>query len=179
MFAAAFPGEAQTVTYTNVGKAIGAFERGLVTPAAWDRYLAGDSSALTPTQQAGFATFTEVGCQACHNGAYVGGGSFQKLGVKSPWPSQADSGRYAVTKSPADVMVFKVPTLRNVAMTGPYFHDGSVASLPDAVRLMARHQLGRELTDAQVRVIVDWLGSLTGEIPVEYIAQPPLPAPAR
>ena len=175
MFAAAFPDEPQPLTYVNVGRAIGAFERGLVTPSPWDAYLQGDTTALTPAQRRGFATFAAVGCGACHNGAYVGGGSFQKLGAAKPWPAQRDSGRYAVTHDPADVMVFKVPTLRNVAMTGPYFHDGSVASLDKAVRLMARHQLGRELTDAQANAIVDWLGSLTGSIPLSYVAEPPLP----
>lgn len=176
MFVEAFPDDAQPVTYANVGRAIGAFERGLVTPAPWDAFLRGDSTALGAKQKQGFATFTSLGCQACHNGPYVGGASLQKLGVKAPWPSQADSGRYLVTKKPADIMVFKVPTLRNVTMTAPYFHDGSVASLPDAVRMMGRYQLGKELTDAQVNSIVDWLGSLKGEIPVDYVAQPPLPS---
>lgn len=175
MFAAAFPDEPQPLTYVNVGRAIGAFERGLVTPSPWDAYLQGDTTALTTAQRRGFATFAAVGCSSCHNGAYVGGSSFQKLGAAKPWPAQRDSGRYAVTHDPADVMVFKVPTLRNVAKTAPYFHDGSVASLDQAVRLMALHQLGRELSDAQVSAITDWLGSLTGTIPVSYVAEPPLP----
>ena len=172
-FSAAFPGEAQPITYDNVGKAIGAFERGLVTPSRWDRFLKGDSTALTPGERAGFATFVAAGCQNCHNGAYVGGNSFQKAGLIRPWPSQADSGRYAVTKNASDIMVFKVPSLRNVAQTGPYFHDGSVASLDSAVRLMARHQLGRELSDGDVHAIVTWLGALTGDIPVAYVGLPP------
>ena len=91
-----------------------------------------------------------------------------------PWPSQADSGRFAVTKSASDVMVFKVPSLRNVAQTGPYFHDGSVASLDSAVKMMARHQLGREITDRDAHAIATWLGSLTGEIPQSYIGMPPV-----
>lgn len=175
MFAAAFPDEPQPLTYVNVGRAIGAFERGLVTPSPWDAYLQGDTTALSPAQRSGFSTFAAVGCQSCHNGAYVGGASFQKVGLVKPWPTQRDSGRYAVTHDPADVMVFKVPTLRNIAMTAPYFHDGSVASLDSAVRMMARHQLGRELSDAQASAIVDWLGSLTGSIPLSYVAEPPLP----
>jgi cytochrome c peroxidase len=97
---------------------------------------------------------------------------FQKLGVMKPWPTTADSGRYKVTKNPADLFVFKVPSLRNVEKTAPYFHDGSVASLDSAIRLMGRHQLGVELTDAQERDIRTWLGSLTGELPAAYIAQP-------
>ena len=174
-FRAAFPGERQPITYDNVGRAIGAFERGLVTPARWDRFLAGDSTALTPEEQRGAATFVRVGCAGCHNGAYVGGGSFQKLGLVRPWPSHADSGRFTVTHQPGDLYAFKVPSLRNVVMTGPYFHDGSVASLDSAIRLMGRHQLGAELTDTQIRSIHAWLGALTGTLPEGYIAEPPLP----
>lgn len=174
-FRTAFPGEPQPITYDNVGKAIGAFERGLVTPGRWDRYLAGDSTALTPAELRGLATFVRTGCAGCHSGAYVGGGMFAKLGVVQPWPSQADSGRFEVTHRPSDVLVFKVPSLRNVEQTGPYFHDGSVASLDSAIRLMAHHQLGRDLTDGQVRDVRAWLGSLTGELPTSYIAEPPLP----
>ena len=174
-FRAAFPNEAQPVTYDNVGRAIGAFERGLVTPSRWDKFIAGDSAALTSDEQRGLATFVRVGCSGCHNGAYVGGQSFQKLGLVKPWPSAADSGRIKVTHQASDLFVFKVPSLRNIDKTGPYFHDGSVASLDDAIRLMGRHQLGVELTDAQVRDIRGWLGSLTGELPAAYIAEPPLP----
>lgn len=174
-FHAAFPNEAQPITYDNVGRAIGAFERGLVTPARWDKFLAGDSSALSADEQRGAATFIRVGCSSCHNGAYVGGQSFMRLGASRPWPGLADSGRVKVTKQPADLYVFKVAALRNVEKTGPYFHDGSVAGLDSAIRMMARHQLGVELTNAQVRDIHTWLGSLTGELPAEYIAQPPLP----
>ena len=174
-FHAAFPNDAEPVTYDNVGRAIGAFERGLVTPARWDLYLSGDSAALTTVERRGLATFVNVGCVACHNGPYVGGGSFQKLGVVNAWPVSSDSGRYAVTHKPADVMVFKVPSLRNVEKTAPYFHDGSVATLAEAIRLMGHHQLGRDLTPHQVSDIAAWLASLTGELPTEYIAQPPLP----
>ena len=178
-FRAAFPNEAQPITYDNVGRAIGAFERGLVTPSPWDRFLAGDSSALTPDEQRGAATFVRVGCAGCHNGPYVGGQSYQKLGLVKPWPTSTDSGRIKVTHNPADLFVFKVPTLRNVEKTGPYFHDGSVASLDEAIRLMGRHQLGKELTDSQIRDIHAWLGSLTGELPKAYIAEPQLPKSER
>ncbi len=175
MFKAAFPKSGDAVTYDNVGRAIGAFERGLLTPSRWDKYVAGDTTALTAEEKAGFGTFVALGCQGCHNGAYVGGGAFQKVGLVKPWMTQADSGRYAVTKNASDVMVFKVPSLRNVQKTAPYFHDGSVASLPEAVRLMALHQLGRDISTQDAQRITVWLGSLTGEIPVAYIAEPPLP----
>lgn len=174
-FRAAFPNEAQPITYDNVGRAIGAFERGLVTPSRWDKFLAGTSSALTPQEQRGAATFVRLGCSACHNGPYVGGQTFQKLGLVKPWPTSADSGRIKVTKQSSDLFVFKVPSLRNIEKTGPYFHDGSVASLDEAIRLMARHQLGKELTDGQVGDIRAWLAALTGELPAAYIAEPQLP----
>ena len=178
-FRAAFPSQREPITYTNVGRAIGAFERGLVTPARWDRYLEGDRNALSAEEQRGLATFVHTGCASCHNGAYVGGGAFRRLGTAKPWPTQADSGRITVTRIPADLFVFKVASLRNVEKTGPYFHDGSVASLDDAIRLMGRHQLGVELGDAQVGEIRAWLASLTGELPATYIAQPPKPVARR
>ena len=175
-FAQAFPDERNPVTYDNLGKAIGAFERRLETPARWDAFLTGDQTALTNEEKAGFNTFVDAGCQACHNGAYVGGATFQRIGLVEPWPKDDDLGRYAVTKNPADRLVFKVPTLRNVTQTGPYFSDGQVTTLPEAVRLMARHQLGRQLSDEQTAAIVIWLGSLTGIPPEQYIAPPTLPA---
>jgi cytochrome c peroxidase len=174
-FRAAFPDEPQPITYSNVGRAIGAFERRLTTPSRWDAYLAGDSAALTPAERVGLRTFLDAGCQGCHSGAYVGGDRYMKAGVVNAWYSQADSGRYHVTKDPKDLFVFKVPSLRNIDRTGPYFHDGSTATLTDAVRLMAHHQLGKELSPAQVESIVTWLGALTGTLPSRYIAYPQKP----
>lgn len=174
-FAAAFPGEKSPINYDNVGRAIGAFERRLMTPARWDAFLAGDSTALTAEERLGLRTFLSTGCQACHNGAFVGGNSFQKVGAVNAWPSHSDSGRFQVTKDPKDLFIFKVPSLRNIDKTGPYFHDGSVADLGEAVRLMAHHQLGKELSATQVASIVSWLRSLTGEIPTAYIAMPQQP----
>jgi cytochrome c peroxidase len=174
-FAVAFPGEKQPITYDNVGHAIGAFERGLVTPSRWDRYLEGDSTALSPAELRGFTTFVRLGCSSCHAGPYVGGQSFQKLGLVRPWPALKDSGRIVVTHKPSDLYVFKVPSLRNVEKTAPYFHDGAVASLDSAILLMGRHQLGRELTPAQIASIQTWFGALTGELPAAYIASPPRP----
>lgn len=178
-FRAAFPTQRHPINYDNVGRAIGAFERGLVTPSRWDRYLEGDSAALTPAELRGATTFVRVGCASCHAGAYVGGSMFRKIGLVKPWPSQADSGRYNVTHRAEDLFVFKVPPLRNVVQTSPYFHDGSINDLHEAVRLMWRHQLGRELTDAEIQSIVAWLGTLTGDIPVRYIAFPQLPDAGR
>lgn len=174
-FRAAFPGERAPINYDNVGHAVGAFERRLMTPARWDSFLAGDTAALTADERLGLRTFMSTGCQACHNGAFVGGNSFQKVGAVNAWPSQTDSGRFQVTKDSKDLFFFKVPSLRNIEKTGPYFHDGSVPDLGEAVRLMAHHQLGKELSSAQVASIVSWLRSLTGEIPTGYIALPQQP----
>ena len=175
MFQKAFPQEPDPITYNNMALAIGAFERGLVTPSKWDAYLNGDASALSDTQKQGFNTFAGTGCQWCHAGAYVGGAAYQKLGVVKAWPNQSDQGVYQLTKDDADRMVFKVPSLRNIKKTGPYFHDGSIATIEDAIRNMAVHQRGVTLTEAQVRSIEAWMDSLTGEIPASYIKAPELP----
>ncbi|HBY62855.1 MAG TPA: cytochrome-c peroxidase [Solibacterales bacterium] len=176
LFQEAFPGEADPVTFDNMAKAIAAFERGLVTPARWDKYLKGDQAALTPAEIAGFQKFTAAGCAACHNGAYIGGTSFQKIGVTKPWPDARDKGRFKVTRQEKDKLSFKVPSLRNIAKTAPYFHDGSVNALDEAVRRMAAHQTGKNLSDAEIRSILTWFDSLTGELPAAYIQQPTLPA---
>jgi cytochrome c peroxidase len=176
-FRGAFPGERSPITYDNVARAIGAFERTLVTPSRWDAFLKGDRKALTPVEIAGFKTFDSLGCSVCHNGPYVGGEMFQRVGTAQAWPElTADSGRVAVTHRVADRNVFKVPSLRNIVVTGPYFHNGRTAQLDEAVRLMARHQLGRELTDRQAQAIITWLRSLTGPLPPASSAPPALPA---
>ena len=177
-FKKAFPSDKQPITYDNVGKAIGAFERGLVTPGRWDTYLKGDKNALSDAEVEGLRVFTNVGCMVCHTGEFVGGSMFGKVGAVEPWPNQADPGRYSVTKNESDRMMFKVPTLRNVEKTGPYFHDGSAKTLPEAVQMMGRHQLGLELSETEVASIVTWLNSLTGELPHDYIQKPALPGGA-
>ncbi len=174
-FKAAFPSDANPLTYDNVGRAIGAFERGLVTPSRWDKYLAGDKTALTKEEMEGLRVFTNVGCMVCHTGEFVGGSMYAKAGVVEPWPNQKDQGRFEVTKNESDRMMFKVPTLRNIEKTAPYFHDGSVGTLDLAVRTMGRHQLGLDLTGEEVGSIVTWLKSLTGELPRDYIKAPQLP----
>jgi len=174
LFRAAFPGEPDPITYDNAARAIGAFERRLVTPSRFDAFLSGQSDALTDAEVAGLSTFLETGCPTCHMTATVGGKMFQKIGLVHPYPTE-DLGRYAVTKNEADKYFFKVPSLRNVAKTAPYFHDGSVKTLPEAVRKMAWHQLGKDLSDADVQSIVVFLGSLTGNVDQTYIAIPTLP----
>jgi cytochrome c peroxidase len=175
-FATAFPGDKQPVTYENTTKAIGAFERKLFTPSRWEKFLAGDKSALTGAEKAGFNTFVETGCPTCHFGPYVGATMFQKLGLVKAWPTTRDRGRFEQTQKNEDYMVFRVPSLRNVAMTGPYLHDGSLTELHEVVRMMARHQIGKDLSDPQIDSIIAWLGALTGELPKDYVQKPELPA---
>jgi cytochrome c peroxidase len=175
LFQRAFPDEAQPISLANLGRAVGAFERQLFTPARWDAFLEGNHDALTPEERAGFNVFVDVGCVTCHFGPYVGLTMFQKLGLVQRWPDERDRGRYELTRRNSDWMVFRVPSLRNVAKTGPYLHDGSIDSLPVVVRMMARHQLGKELDEAQVSAIVAWLQSLTGELPEALIRKPALP----
>jgi cytochrome c peroxidase len=172
MFAAAFPGERDPITFPNLGRAVGAFERKLVTPSRWDRFLRHDVGALTNAEKAGFNTFAATGCITCHNGTYVGGAMYMKAGVVRPWPDTTDPGRMAITHQPGDRMVFKVPSLRNVEHTGPYFHNGAVRSLDTAVVWMARYQLGKTLSREQAAQIVTWLRALSGVIPARYVARP-------
>ncbi|MDQ7007062.1 MAG: cytochrome-c peroxidase [Acidobacteriota bacterium] len=174
-FAAAFPGEDDPVTYDNLAKAIGAFERKLVTPSRFDAYLKGDGGALTATERRGLDKFIEVGCTTCHMGPYLGGNLFQKMGLVEPYPTE-DEGRFAVTGNEAEKFFFKVPSLRNVEKTGPYMHDGSLESLDEVVAIMGRYQLGKTIKPDEVMDIVAFLKSLTGDLPMEYIAQPELPA---
>lgn len=169
-FARAFPGEG--VTEENVRHAIAEYQRSLITPnSAFDQMLRAPGHAgLTPTAADGYALFKNLGCVTCHQGIGIGGNMFQKFGVMYDFPKPderelrpTDFGRYAVTKDSDDMLVFRVPSLRNVAVTAPYFHDGSVDNLCEAVEIMGYHQLGRELTDDEIIKIVHFLYALTGE----------------
>ncbi len=178
-FTAAYPDDPEPISFANVTGAIAAFERGLLTPARWDSFLAGDQRALTAEEIEGFKVFSDLGCVECHTGQLVGGSMFQKAGRAKPWPTDTDDdGRLAVTLRAEDHMVFKVPTLRNVTETAPYFHDGSVATLREAIHMMAEYQLDVQLTEAEIDAIIGWLGTLTGELPHWYIAPPALPPDA-
>jgi cytochrome c peroxidase len=165
-FAAIYP---DGVTPDNVRDAIAAFERTLLTPdAPFDAFLRGDTKALSPAARAGWSLFRQRGCVACHQGVNIGGNLYQTFGVmaefqpkKSP-DGTVDLGRYEITHRDEDRNVFKVPTLRNVARTAPYFHDGSAKTLPEAVRIMGRSQLGIELSRNEVNELVAFLNSLTG-----------------
>lgn len=150
-----------------VTDAIAAFEETLVTPhSPFDQWLLGDDDAITEQALAGYQLFKQSGCVACHNGPNLGGTSFQKMGVVEPYRSDSDAiGRAAVTGKDADRFTFKVPTLRNVELTYPYFHDGEAATLEEAVDIMGRLQLGRVYSEQEIGQIVAFLKSLTGEQP--------------
>ena len=154
---------------------IAEFEKTLVTPnARFDKWLAGDDKALTEKELAGYTLFKESGCVACHNGPAAGGTSFQRMGVVEPYKTSSPAeGRSAVTGVDADRFNFKVPTLRNVELTYPYFHDGEAATLEQAVDTMGRLQLGRTYSKDEIGQIVAFLKTLTGELP--QIAMPILP----
>lgn len=175
LFKEAFPKDKDPVTYENLALAIGAFERQLVTPSRFDKYLEGDMKALTKDEIAGFHKFIKLGCPTCHTGAAVGGSTFQKLGLVNMYPDLKDHGRFDATKDEKDKSFFRVPSLRNIEKTAPYFHDGSLSTLDVVVRKMAWHQLGVELKDEDAKVLIAFLKSLTGEIPAEYIKKPELP----
>jgi len=174
LFATAFPNDPNPITLDHTAQAIGTFERRLVTPSRFDRFLAGERSQLTVDEQRGLATFISVGCNSCHMGAPVGGLLYKKLGEVKPYNTQ-DLGRFAITGDEQDKYVFKVQSLRNIAKTAPYLHDGSIQTLAEMVIIMARHQLGKELVQSQVEDIVTFLNTLTGDLPSDYIAPPPLP----
>ncbi len=181
LFKAAFPSDKEPVTIDNFAKAVGAFERTLITPAPFDAFLKGSKDALTPQQKKGLGTFMDQGCIGCHFSPYVGGQMYQKFGMFEPYQKytkseKVDEGRYAVTKNESDKYVFKVPVLRNVAKTRPYFHDGSVDKLEDAIWIMGKIQLGKDLSKEQIQDIVSFLHALTGKIPEDVMTVPVLPS---
>lgn len=174
-FKLAFPDVENPITLDDTAKALGAFVRRLQTPSKWDRFLKGDKAALDDSEKKGFLKFVEVGCPTCHVGPLVGGTMYQVLGKEKPWPNQKDKGRSSVTKSPSDDMTFKVPQLRNIERTAPYFHDASSNSLDGAVKTMAEYQLKKEISAEDAGSIVIWLKTLTGTVPSEFIRKPNLP----
>jgi cytochrome c peroxidase len=158
-----------------VTTAIAEFEKTLKTPdSRFDQWLLGKQDALTADELAGYKLFKESGCVACHNGEAVGGTSFQKMGVVKPYKAKSPAeGRSAVTGKEVDRFTFKVPTLRNVELTYPYFHDGAANTLKEAVDIMGSLQLGKKFTDAENAKVVAFLKTLTGDQPT--FALPILP----
>ncbi len=178
-FANAFPSEADPITLANVQKAIAVFEATLITPnAPFDKFLEGNAEAISAEQKAGLALFMDKGCSSCHNGINIGGGMYAPFGVLEKPGAEflpaEDKGRFMVTKTPSDEYVFKVPTLRNIELTAPYFHTGQAWDLRQAVAVMGTSQLGAQLSDDEVTKITVFLNSLTGEMPaVSYPILPP------
>jgi cytochrome c peroxidase len=167
------------LTRANVLAALASFERSLLTPnARFDRYLRGERQALTEAERQGYGLFKSYGCVACHQGINIGGNMYQKFGVFAEASgakisgAAVDLGRYAVTKAPRDREVFRVPSLRNVAATGPYFHDGRAHTLEEAATTMVRVQLGRTLRSDEIRLIVQFLHTLTGEYQARPVGTP-------
>ncbi len=188
-FAAAFPEHTEPLTYVNMADAIGAFERTLTTPDRFDDFLKGDADALSEVEREGLQAFINYGCAGCHGGAAIGGTVMARFGVvEAYWEATRefvtidsptmpmDVGRFAVTQDPADLYVFKSPSLRNITRTYPYFHDGSVWDLRDATQIMARVQLGREITEPDLDALMAWYETLVGEIPAHALQLPVLPA---
>lgn len=173
-FAAAFPGEPAPISFENMARAIEAFEATLITPnSRFDQFLMGEHGALDAQEKRGLSAFIETGCVACHAGVNLGGQDYFPFGVVEK-PGAAvlpagDRGRFQVTATAADDYVFRAAPLRNIALTAPYFHSGTVWDLEEAVAIMGVSQLGAELTDQQIADITAFLETVTGEIPdVDY-----------
>jgi cytochrome c peroxidase len=165
----------QSVTKKTVSAAVVAYESALITPSPFDRYLLGDQRAISDNAKQGYQLFQRFGCIACHQGKNVGGNLLQKLGVIVPYnppgseKHTAHLGRYNLTKRNEDKQVFRVPSLRNVALSGPYLHDGSIQDLQDVIKLMAKHQLGRSISEQDKLLILEFLLSLSGTVHPELL----------
>ena len=172
-FNAAYPGG---LTKANVLRALADFQRSLITPnSRFDQYLRGDDDALSEGEKRGYDLFKSYGCAACHQGVNVGGNMFQRFGIfrnQNRQHDDEDSGRFRVTGAERDRQVFRVPSLRNVTLTAPYYHDGRIQSLETAVDLMASRQLGRPLHPDETKLIVEFLHTLTGEYQGELLVLP-------
>jgi len=173
LFKAAFPDEKDPVTFKNMRYAIGAFERTLMTPSRFDKYLSGDFKALDDQEKNGLKEFISQGCIACHTGSVLGGTMLQKFPLFGEYgdyihSGKVDYGKFEETKNEADKFIFFVPQLRNVEKTAPYLHNGSVTDLAEAVKIMGKAQLNKDLTDDQVNNIVAFLNTLTGDVPAEW-----------
>ena len=164
MVRAAFPDETDPFTLDHAARALAAFERTLRTTDRFDAFQKGHRDALSAHEQQGLDLFMRYGCTSCHNGPLLGGERFQKMGIVNPYDNKEDRGRYEVTSKAIDQFVFKVPSLRNVAATPPYFHDGRIRTLEEAVERMVWHQLGTEIPAEDRDAIVAFLGSLSGKL---------------
>ncbi len=168
-FAKTFPNDNPALTYENLKKAIGAFERKLVTPSKFDTYIAGNDDALNNEEKEGLQAFINSGCIACHSGSLLGGTMYQKFGLFGDYwvltkSEKVDNGRFDVTKNEADKYVFKVPSLRNIEKTAPYFHDGSVQDLKESIIIMGKTALNKDITEEDANKMIVFLKTLTGTL---------------
>ena len=173
LVAKTFLNDDNAITYENLKRAIGAFERKLITQSRFDDFLSGKNDALTKEEKEGLQTYINVGCTACHSGNALGGQMFQKFGIFGDYweytkSKKIDLGKFDVTKKEQDKYVFKVPSLRNIEKTFPYFHDGSVNDLKEAVKIMAKTESNKDLTDKELNLITAFLKTLTGDVKDEY-----------
>ena len=173
LFKKVFDKDAEPITYKNLTNAIGAFERKLNPETKFDQWLDGEDSILNETEKAGLSTFIDKGCIACHSGVALGGQMMQKFGVYGNYweltkSKKIDNGLYDITKKESDKYIFKTPGLRNIEKTYPYFHDGSVANLEDAVKIMLKLQNNVDLSDKETKDIVAFLKTLTADVDAKY-----------
>lgn len=168
-FALAYPDSKPAISYQNIAESIAAFERTLITPSRFDDFMNGEAEALSAQEQRGLKTFLKVDCRACHDGRLLGGQTYEPLGKENSYENQADQGIYDLTKDEGDRMYFKVAPLRNIALTAPYFHDGKIKTLEQAVRTMGHLQLDIELSDQQVSDITSFLKALTDKNREQYV----------
>jgi len=177
LFDKAFPGEHRPMTLKNVGEAIAAFERGLGTESRWDRYVRGESGALTAAEKHGLKAFLDAGCQSCHSGPDLGGTMFQKLGAVIPWPAEPRAELRAKTaKSPPGEKLVKVPSLKVATVYARYFRDSTSTKLNESIKKMGYHQLGIQLSDEDIAAIAVWMRSLIGDLEPGMAAAPQSPA---
>uniref|UniRef100_UPI00404716FC cytochrome-c peroxidase n=1 Tax=Aliarcobacter sp. TaxID=2321116 RepID=UPI00404716FC len=158
----------ENINEKNIINAIVEFEKSLVTPnSKFDKYLNGDETALNEKELKGYELFQSYGCISCHNGVNIGGNLFQKIGIMNIYfnEDEANLGRYNITKKEEDKFYFKVPSLRNVALTSPYLHDGSINDLKETVKIMVEYQVGTFIEEKDLDTLVDFLNTLTGELP--------------
>lgn len=177
MFAAAFPEDEEPISFKNMQKAIGAFERTLLTPAPFDQYLSGEIDALNEQEKKGLQTFLDNGCASCHSGALLGGNLLMKVGLFGDYhemmrTTHRDEGKYDDSKVESDKGMFIAPGLRNVAKTGPYFHSGTIDNLEEAIQIIAKLQLNKNMSEQEAQDIAVFFNSLTGDIPDDVKVNP-------
>ena len=162
-FKSGFPQQLSPINLGNIAQALAAFQRTLISKDRFDKYLAGDKNAINQSEKAGLRLFIDKGCVACHNGAVLGGQLFMKMGIVHPYPNKVDKGKAQVTGNPADNYFFKVPSLRNILNTAPYFHDGAAATIEQAIEDTGWHQLGIKLSKEEVHAIKVFFNTLNNQ----------------